>query len=476
LSLEDFPKNFHPALYQHFKKITLEKLSAEIRKRYEGEDKKWFLDQLIRFEIDVSQTFKKSKVKEIVRVGEDEIKNYEQEHGKLELSNKGHLPFGAAGKLLELKKQNDFAKLSTEDIYKKDLYDKNDVFQIFASTYYDDTITNEFYPKIVVRLFEYKERAKPSSKPKDFNFEWVENFFKWFDKNGYYVINTKGFDPLRYDPKMFSLEKPRKQYEGKSLQKMINIMKDLSRKFAKRNLLPVVDLSELRLKNISKKKDRKGTRKEYAFTKEEFDTLFHFKIQKKDLPRYQQIFDSVHQTKRKVTIQELVTAKQMFICQVMFGGLRGWHDYETVKIKKHSKTVNKVAFHVGKKDDAIENPLNVYTLAILNETNFEKPFIDDEFLYRSLIKTVVRFIGFEKEIKKNKYQNDYLPIGDLFQPGFFARKTFAQILHSVGVSPQDIALFTGHEREDDELRISYLDANTIENKMEILKDLRVGKG
>jgi hypothetical protein len=349
-------------------------------------------------------------------------------------------------------------------------------------TYYDDKneITNDFYPKIVIRLFEYKERVKPPSHVSNYNLNWILSFFKWFEENGYYHINTKNFDPLRYDSQIFHKDKQRKHYKGKSLQKMINIVKDLSRKFAKRSLLPKIDdLDELTLKSFSKKKDRAGTRKEYALTKDEFDTIFHHKVLANDLNAYQSIFDKVNGTKEfKVTIDDLQTAKDMFICQTMFGGLRGWHDYKTSVIRKHSKDVLKVCFKVGKKDDAIENPLNVYTKEILKRTNNKIPFIDNEQRYRSLIKCIIRFLSevMDRDVKPNKFENEYVKVYELFQPGWFSRKTFAQILDSVGIRESDIKLFTGHESEEDELSISYLDRNTIEKKTEMIKKLKIGKG
>jgi len=54
--------------------------------------------------------------------------------------------------------------------------------------------------------------------------------------------------------------------------------------------------------------------------------------------------------------------------------------------------------------------LNAYTLLIMKETKNMIPFIDNEHKYRALIKTVVRFIGFDKEVKKNKYKNEHLPL------------------------------------------------------------------
>jgi hypothetical protein len=376
----------------------------------------------------------------------------------------------------------EIAGMPTKDRYSKGYFNKNDIFEVFAMTYYDDKneITNDFYPKIVIRLFEYKERVNPPSHVRDYNLKWILNFFKWLDENGFYRINTKGFDPLKYDSKIFFREKQRNQYKGKSLQKMIDIVKNLSATFAKLKLLPkVTDLDDLTLKSFSKKKNRAGTRKEYALTKDEFDTIFHHQILTQDIVRYQSIFDQVNDSKEfKVSVENLQTAKDMFICQTMFGGLRGWHDYKTCSIKKHAKDILKVCFKVGKKDDAIENPLNAYTKAILSRTGQTIPFINNEQHYRSLVKTIVRFLSetLDRDVKPNKFENEYVKVYELFQPGWFSRKTFAQILHKIGVEEDDIKLFTGHESEEDELSISYLDKNTIEKKTEMIKKLRIGKG
>jgi len=135
----------------------------------------------------------------------------------------------------------------------------------------------------------------------------------------------RDFDPLKYDPKRFFLDKPRNPYTGKSLQKMINIIKDLSRTFAKKKyeLLPKVeDLDELTLKAISRKKDRSGTRKEYALEKDEFDTVFHHKILAKDLSIYQSIFNEVNGTQSvPISVDQLITAKTLLsvrLCSVVF--------------------------------------------------------------------------------------------------------------------------------------------------------------
>jgi hypothetical protein len=116
---------------------------------------------------------------------------------------------------LKLERQN----RTTEEKYKLGEYNKNDICEVFALTYYDPTITNDYYSKIVIRLFEYKERTKVSTHVKDFNLEWIKAYFKWFEENGQYHINTSAFDPLKYNKEIFFKDKPRKPYKGKSVEK-----------------------------------------------------------------------------------------------------------------------------------------------------------------------------------------------------------------------------------------------------------------
>jgi hypothetical protein len=51
-------------------------------------------------------------------------------------------------------------KMPTKEIYEKGLFDRENIFHVFGSTYFDPKTFNKFYLKIVFRLFEYRERAK----------------------------------------------------------------------------------------------------------------------------------------------------------------------------------------------------------------------------------------------------------------------------------------------------------------------------
>lgn len=135
LSLEDFPNNLHPELYQQVKDEVLQNASPEQRKRYESKAGKWFLNQRILFQIHLKYPLMNYPVKEVVKVSNDVIKEYERRHGKLKVSEKGFLAPDDNRILLEIREQIELKNLSTEQIYKRGLFNKNDIFQIFALTY-----------------------------------------------------------------------------------------------------------------------------------------------------------------------------------------------------------------------------------------------------------------------------------------------------------------------------------------------------
>jgi hypothetical protein len=84
---------------------------------------------------------------------------------------------------------------------------------------------------------------------------------------------------------------------------------------------------------------------------------------------------------------------------------------------------------------------------------------------------------FNRDVKPDKFVNKYVKVFELFRQGVFARKTFGQILsRDLGLSVENIEMFTGHENQDIELRVSYLDNNTIEYKTKLLSKLKIGKG
>jgi len=389
-------------------------------------------------------------------------------------------------------------KMPSEDIYKNNLYKKNNIFELFGSIYYDSKVPATYH-KIVIRLFEYRELKKPIEDIRFLNAGWLIDFFKFLKENGWYQINTSVFDPLKYKPDIFFQLKQKNDYKPKSLNKMIGIVKTLINgkdqfSFHKKGLLPKLDLSDLRLAAITDEKDEDGTRIEHNLNKEEFDYLYHYKFDKKKITEYQKIFNEQNKSESIIiTIDDLTIAKQLFILQVMFGGLRGYVELSTCKIIKHNSKEHAVTFHQSKVKKTITNPLNVYTEAILKPLNYHIPQLIRhnvrekskkvtninllEQHYRSLLQTIGHIINLDRQVLVDDKKFIHKKIKDIFNP-YFSRKTFGTIMYTeLRLNDSEIALFTGHidKKNQTELSSSYVQKNTFENKKKLQAGLKINR-
>jgi hypothetical protein len=494
LSLENFPANFPPKLYERFKAEALAIISQDVRESYLLPNKKFFLDQFILFYIQSGRKLYTKEVKEIITIDKDVIKSVEiKENVKIE--NDYNTSAKVITKLVNEQKEKERATMPTELVYKKSLWNKQNIFEMFGTIYFDDTIPDT-YRKILIRLIEYRELRQPKEDLKYFNVNWLIDFFTFLKENGYYAIQTKTFDPLKYVKQIFYQAKERTPYKPKSLNKMIGITKTLinsSNKFSfyKKGYLPKLDLSDLKLSAITDQKDEVGTRIEHNLNKDELDQIFWFQFDKKKLNQYQQIFDNVNKSKSVIiSIDELEKAKKLFILQTMFGGLRGFKELHTAKLLKHKEGVWKVAFYQNKVTQTIHNPLNDYTDKILKPLNYVIPQLVRvnakvnkvtanidllEQHYRSLVQSIGLIINLDREVITDNVNFISKPIKKIFNP-YFSRKTFGTILATkLNLADRQIELFTGHKGDLTELSSSYVQRNTIEEKTKLLKFLKVGK-
>lgn len=519
LSLEDFPNNFDKTAFDKFyaeylatgrgmfddPKHENDPQMREIDNAWVMGDLKQFItDKLFIKQLQELKTISKPAITKFESsLGQRRIM-YSSNPGVWEKSDEKGIMYGHTGKpllsklakqkLINIQNAQDISNMSTEEIYKKGYWNKNNIFEMFGSTYYDDTV-NETYTKIVVRLMEYREHVKPSEHIRDFNADWVNAFFNWLQKTGWYHINTRNFDPLKYDPQIFFQPKERSKYEVKSLNKMKGILKALTVgvkgektvSFYKKGWLPMIDLSDVK----TDKSEKKGTRIDHNLTKEELDKLFHYKFSKAKLPAYQETFNAVNKSQSVIiSIRDLETARDIFILQTWFGGLRGYKEYDTAKIIKHSKNYI-VSFYQNKVTNTVINPLNEYTSTILQKYDYKKPVLERmavrknkktdsidllEQHYRSLLRTIAHILNFDREVLVDKRKNEFDQVKDLFGP-YFARKTFGQIMwDKYGLREQEIALFTGHvDGTETELGVSYINKHGIETKSKFFKKVKIGE-
>jgi len=389
------------------------------------------------------------------------------------------------------------ASLPIEEIYKQNLWDRQNIFQMFGSIYYDSKVP-ETYKKIVIRLFEYLEHCHPIEHIDALNAQWLIDFSSFLNTVGYYAINTKNFEPYpnKYDRKRFFLDKKRKEYKPKSLNKLIGITKTVVNgetspfSFVNRGYIKKLELKRFNLAAITDKKDKDGTRIEHNLGKDEFDELFWFEFNSGKLEEYQSIFNEMNNSENiQISINDLQIAKDLFVLQVTVGGLRGFKELKTVQLLKQSKTEYKLMFFQNKIEDSITNPMNEYTSTILAKYGYKMPVLTRtnarkakavesidmlESHYRSLVKTIGHIINFERDVLVDATKQAYVPIKTIFNP-YFSRKTFGTILYRLGVQESDIELFTGHKpRNQSELSSSYIQKNTHENKQKIISVLKIG--
>jgi hypothetical protein len=358
-----------------------------------------------------------------------------------------------------------------------DFPDRNNIFEVFAATYYDKEITNEFYSKIVIRLFEYRERMKPNESIDSLGFVWAKRFFQWQNTEGWYAINTKTFDPLNYDRSIFFLDKPRQPYADQSLKKNIRMFREIVKQLYRKGYIKTkIDLDDLKVDDIRKGKlATEGTRIEHHLFKAEFDELFSYKFSPKKLSNYQKIYDDLWAKKiivgkksRVVTIEKLNLYRDVFCFMTMAGGQRGLEEFNSTELLYYTKTENVFKFYQNKGKNVVINPLNSYTEQVLKRHSNKLPKLpsaEDYEEYRAFLKVIAYVVGLKRQVQEVVDSNKFVALMDILNP-YMCRKTFGTIMYDVfDYDEKTIGLFTGHkERNAGELNKSYINKKNIENK------------
>ncbi|MEP3388175.1 MAG: hypothetical protein ABJO02_08310 [Reichenbachiella sp.] len=339
------------------------------------------------------------------------------------------------------------SKLSTEERYQNDLFDRSNIFELFASIKYDDKIPDT-YNKIIIRLFEFRHFRKPPEHVDSLSNIWVTSFFTFLWEHGYTKLNTKIFDPLRFDSAIFH-DKEIVNYKLQHFYKLYGIFATVCRKLLTKHQLLNIDFSDKVIEKICKSPSPSlGTRKNHNLTNLEFEDLFFFKFDEKKKQSYQNIFSNFFNKKTEIEIIDLEVARDLFCLQTMAGGLRGYREIQTIVIDKVGEGI---FFHMQKINYTQHNPFNVYTKWIAKDWNYQLPKLRFnrsentlEHIYRALLRTIAAIVSFERKIVTD---NKPVSIKKLFNP-YFARKTFSQILYDhYSFRPDDISIFTGHSIE-----------------------------
>jgi integrase len=366
---------------------------------------------------------------------------------------------------------------TTEQKFKDgDFPNRNNIFEIFAATYYDKEITNDFYSKIVIRLFEYRERKKPLEDVQFLDTAWAKKFFQWQNDEGWYNINTKTFDPLNYDRSIFFQDKPHQRYADQTFNKNIRMFREIVKQLYRRGYLKnKIDLEDLKLADFRKKTVLSGTRLEHHLFKAEFDELFSYKFNNKKLKEYQAIYDDLWNKQiitgkkaRTVTIEKLNLYRDVFCFMTMVGGQRGIEEFNSTELLYYTKTENVIKFYQNKGKNVVVNPFNPYTAELLKRWKNQLPQLStaEEYEeYRAFLKVIGFVVGLKRQVQEVIDSNKFVPLMEILNP-YMCRKTFGTVMYEqFDYDEKTIGIFTGHkERNAGELNTSYINKKNIENK------------
>jgi len=334
----------------------------------------------------------------------------------------------------------------TEEIYKKKIFDKNDIFEVFGATWYPNPDTKKPIANsgtsIVLRMLQYKTLANPSKNVSDFNDNWIANFLDFMYKTGW-VDTRQVKDPLNFDPDIFK-NSPIHPVLTATKNKYFKQITRVARALMDAKYLPSFEIKTKFNKLVEEeelKEHNENPREDYALSKPELDKLFYAKID-----------DS-----------ELALTRDQFIFQTMVGGLR-INEFNDTNIVKKDDGYGSIYFAYEtsktKKRLKINNPTNHYLQEILKRHNDNIPFLTKgeiaknvEMKYNTNLVKVAALLNLDRQIwgKKKvdkKWVEGFYPISELFS-SLFARHTLIAILQRVKVIQEDRNYFVGHKPKKD---------------------------
>ncbi|MBS1949871.1 MAG: hypothetical protein OJF59_002496 [Cytophagales bacterium] len=421
------------------------------------------LQQLVWLEL--NHLFYDHRVKKLERIDTEVINDYERNHKpvykplnlpgipiKLEVAES---KYSKDEHLLLLQEKANRRKMSTAELFEKQLFNKENIFECFIAARFklaDGTQVADKPAAIVWRLLQYRDEIGPSSLVKEFNEEWCKAFFNYLFKEGYYKKSFKGIDPMQYRPKdMWTGEKY--YYDSSMKESTVKNFKRLvtSLSSKKVGLLPKIDWDELTRDKVMTKTEIMNIdpipQDEQILEKPEIDFLFKYGCKNPDLEIW----------------------KDRFLLLIMFGGLRiNEFNSKNLELRTDGHGEQYVNFKTSKQSvwKEVSNPLNAYSSAILGKYDGQIPFFGeptktkhetyqlrktDQNLFNQKLRELIVETGRFKRKVKDKQINDESkrlevgshPIEEIIS-SLFARHSFSSMLRKCGVSVDDIPLFTGH--------------------------------
>jgi len=345
------------------------------------------------------------------------------------------------------------SSMSFNERYKTGNYDKSNIFELFgfcwsANPKNGESLVTGSYKSLIIQLNDYRFNANPSEWVKDFNDEWIGNFFKYLIEKGYPVVHFRGYDPfsiVKYRDRL--IKSKRLPYKEKSFQKVVKHLKRHIDILQKNDLIPYKKNTKLIQASDYLKRKAKNqtyTRREHALTVPEFNLIAETDF--KD--------------------QNLNLARDMFIIAVLGGGFRTQELYnEHIYIQD-----NRLHIYRTKTNETSTNPIILQLNEVIKRHNGLPEFLKVE-EFRTCLQTIAKQIPLDRIISipdtliNSKKDMIKVKIYEIFNP-YFARKTCVTILNHLGLSEEEIIEFTCHA---DVRTLKYYKGNmTIEDKERLI--------
>ncbi|HPM31615.1 MAG TPA: hypothetical protein PLJ60_14870 [Chryseolinea sp.] len=477
LSLDDFPKQLNPEIYQRFKNEFLENPDLKLVSRYHDMEiilsatyanendriddlMKIVLPPLIRNKLYEKKT-------EYVRIDKTVLNEYQKRLKKgfvydPEIIKKFNIDTSEVNEryILKLKdeveqSQKDYRKslLSVDQKFELGEFDKDNIFQIFICGFYTKFPNQINKPSILWRLLEYKANVEPPSHVKDFSVEWSKSFLHYIFRNGVKDTNFRGVDPTNITKDTFKGK--RIFYTKDRYADVLKWYKDAVNKLSALKRLPLIDLKQINIKEFYTQSELKNidtlTQDEKFITKPELDELLKFNF----------------------STDELNLTRDRFILLLMFGGLR-INEFRPDKVKTGGSLHIEEDGYGGKyvayytshnqKLKEMANPINNYTDLILKKYDYQIPFYTskigkscepNESHFNKSLKLMAKEIGIFKRRVKDKQRDAKgemttvkISIEDDFS-SLYARHSIYPIFKFKEMPKELIMTFVGHSGKRD---------------------------
>jgi len=359
------------------------------------------------------------------------------------------------------KERNKINKMTVDQRYKTNNFDKNNIIHLLGFCWSINPNTNcsfisDSYKTIVFHItdFIYNSEKHPTGTTQNVDYKWINEFLIFKKNFGSPKIKLIHYTPFNIHEYYENFKKAeREQLSIATFQKIVKQIKLYIKILQSENYLKNIDYN---LINSNKFISRNVPKVSYTRTDHSLwpDELIDLK--NKD-------FNS----------DELNLARDMYLIQVFAGGLRIEELYS-----KDFKIVDN-SFHIVryKTNQISKNPLFDEIQDVILRHNGIPKLLKKE-TYRNALTEIANKMNWTREISSFDTKIDgsneiiYTSIKEIFKP-YTARKTFVLYLFTTGYTKEEIIEYTEHKNV--KTLLSYIDRLPVEYKQKLMKSKKINE-